>query len=398
MTTLPLLHPLSAACHPQPYAYYAQLQEGDALRWFPDLKLWVASRAAAVEAVLASPLCAVRPQAEKIPAAIAGSSAAQIFDQLIRMNEGDAHAIPKRVLQTTLRSLDMTRIAQRTACFADQLATATRPFDGAALTHWTHALPVYVVGDMLGFSADELPALHHWIKDFVQCLSPLSNAAQLQDASVAAEKLLQRFGDLVRQHVRPPDADADFITRVQREAQSAGWDHCKALLCNLIGLLSQTYEASAGLIGNALVLLHQRPELQAYLATEAPGAAWLSLVEEVCRIDSPVQNTRRFVEQDCVIAGVQLRRGDAVLLLLAAANRDPLANPDPANFAMQRSQRRLYSFGHGRHACPGQTLALGIAAAALPGLLHAHPSLLHTALQWHYRPSLNGRIPQFTQA
>lgn len=195
-----------------------------------------------------------------------------------------------------------------------------------------------------------------------------------------------------------PDADADFITRVQREAQSAGWDHCKALLCNLIGLLSQTYEASAGLIGNALVPLHQRPELRAYLATEAPGAAWLSLVEEVCRIDSPVQNTRRFVEQDCVIAGVQLRRGDAILLLLAAANRDLLANPDPANFAMQRTQRRLYSFGHGRHACPGKTLALGIAAAALPGLLHAHPSLLHTALHWHYHPSLNGRIPQFTQA
>jgi cytochrome P450 len=85
-----------------------------------------------------------------------------------------------------------------------------------------------------------------------------------------------------------------------------------------------------------------------------------------------------------------------MLLVLAAANRDPACNPEPDRFLADRPARRIFGFGHGPHACPGQALALDIAGAAL-ATLAAHGGLPRPgAVAWTYRPSLNGRIPVFT--
>ncbi|MNR47507.1 hypothetical protein D3C85_1666160 [compost metagenome] len=60
-----------------------------------------------------------------------------------------------------------------------------------------------------------------------------------------------------------------------------------------------------------------------------------------------------------------------------------------------RAQRRVLGFGHGLHACPGQALACTLAAAGLEALLHSQRVPDLNALGWHYRPSVNGRIPVF---
>jgi cytochrome P450 len=78
---------------------------------------------------------------------------------------------------------------------------------------------------------------------------------------------------------------------------------------------------------------------------------------------------------------------------LASANRDPQLNDRPDEFLLDRPQRRSFTFGAGRHQCPGQVLALGIASATLREIL-LHRSALGR-LAWAYRPSLNGRIPVF---
>ena len=114
---------------------------------------------------------------------------------------------------------------------------------------------------------------------------------------------------------------------------------------------------------------------------------------EVLRYDSPVQNTRRFLAEDGVVAGQAMKRGDAILVLLAAANRDPAANADPHRFDETRHDRRIFTFGAGVHACPGALLATTIASAGVaellgrgvdPARLDPHPA---------YRPSANVRIP-----
>jgi cytochrome P450 len=105
------------------------------------------------------------------------------------------------------------------------------------------------------------------------------------------------------------------------------------------------------------------------------------VIEEVLRHDPPVQNTRRFVAQAGTVAGREMREGDAVLVVLAAANRDPAAP--------------LFSFGAGRHACPGQSLAATIARAGVEQALAAGVDPAPLAEGVSYRPSVNVRIPLF---
>ncbi|WP_343730104.1 hypothetical protein [Duganella sp.] len=146
------------------------------------------------------------------------------------------------------------------------------------------------------------------------------------------------------------------------------------------------YEAAAGLIGNSVLALLREPE------EERSGPQDMeALLCAVSRFDPPVQNTRRMVTRDCEIGGVQLKAGQKILLLLAAASRDA------------RSDGCSYGLGFGAAACPHHALACALAAGALQGMLTAMrdqrqgPTLqawLQT-LSWTYRSSSSLRIPQF---
>src|SRR5262249_24448007 len=116
-------------------------------------------------------------------------------------------------------------------------------------------------------------------------------------------------------------------------------------------------------------------------------------VEEVLRFDSPVQNTRRFVAEPVTVEGQALQPGEAVLVLLAAANRDPAANPDPDRCDPSLRDPQVYSLGVGVHACPGRRVATAIATAGVAQLLDDgfRPECLDPRPA--YRPSPNTRIP-----
>ena len=144
-------------------------------------------------------------------------------------------------------------------------------------------------------------------------------------------------------------------------------------------------------IGNSIVALQAQPGL--WHALRAAPERVAALVREASRFDAAVQNTRRFVAEPTRVAGVQLAAGDTILLLLAAANRDPALHARPDAFELDRADYRNYGFGHGLHACPGQALACCIATVAVQALL---PCLDSRPLTWHYRPSLNARIPVFS--
>jgi cytochrome P450 len=381
-------HILAASSHPNPYPYYAALVTGPPLVFDASRKLWVAASAAAVNAVLGNPACRVRPAAEPVPQAIVGSTAGEVFGHLVRMNDGARHDAPKLALQRFLAALDLDRVGQRTGLIAAK-AIGGKPLRAAALSDWAFDVPVMAVADALGFAEAELPRVAAWTRDFVACLSPLSTPEQLAAAGEAAVALLARFSALVQADASPDSA----VARVQLEAQKAGWNDAAALLANLVGLLSQTCEATAGLAGNSLVALATQPGLAETVGQDRNKL--LQMVNEVSRHDPSIHNTRRFVAEQTEVAGISLQAGDVVLVVLAAAGRDPLCNPQPDRFLPDRPDREVPGFGRGAHQCPGQALACTVAAAAVKALLDSGKLQLPVPGSWHYRPSMNARIPVF---
>ena len=372
---------IAAVTHPDPYPWYARLREGPALVRDEGLRLWVASRAEVVREAFAHPALRVRPAAEPVPRAIAGAPAGELFGLLVRMNDGAPHAAHKPVLQKALAGFDLELAQAGMRRIAAQWPAAT-------VNEACFAWPVAGVAHLLGFADEALPQLSAWTRDFVACLSPLSSEAQLQAASEAALALMARFEALVAAR---PAREGSLLAAVR--AQAPG-DDSRALLANLVGLLSQTCEATAGLMGNSLVALAREPGLNAQIA--ARPALLGALVEETARHDPSVQNTRRFAAEPLSVAGTALAAGDAVLLVLGAAHRDPALNPAPDHFDLARAERRMLAFGHGPHACPGQALACTLAAAGVEALLAdgLDPAALRER-GWDYRPSANARIPVF---
>jgi cytochrome P450 len=111
------------------------------------------------------------------------------------------------------------------------------------------------------------------------------------------------------------------------------------------------HETTANLIGNAVhAILDQQLEVDPTLIPRA--------VDECLRYDTPVPHTPRVAHEDVDVGGVTIRRGEVALLLLAAANRDPNAFPDPDRLDLNRRKTPSHvGFAHGIHFCVGAALA-----------------------------------------
>lgn len=371
------MDPITAATHPDPYPFYATLRATGGLAFDPGLNLWIASSAEAVCAVLHHPDCHVRPAHEPVPKAIAGGSAGRVFGHLMRMNEGERQRCPRAAIAPGLQDIAPRQV--------EALVRARLLRDGAEGLHQAQFIgPVSVVAALLGFNPTDSHLISELTGSFVACLSPLSQAPQLDAAHRASEQLARLFEERIEAQDNP------LLTHIDQGFENTAPD---SKIANLIGLLSQTYEATAGLIGNALLALIGDPALRQALRDDPAQVG--SLLAEVQRFDPPVQNTRRFVAAPCEILGSALNPAETILVLLASANRDPQLNPRPDTLLLDRPNRRSFSFGSGRHECPGQTLAMGIAHATLAVLLESEPGL--EQLTWRYHPSVNGRIPVFSE-
>ena len=362
--------PISAATHADPYPYYAEMVTSRPIHRDDTLGLWVAAGAGAVTAVLKSDLVRVRPAAERVPRALLGSTAGEIFGQLVRMIDGPAHTRMKPGVSAKLTSLDPAQVTGQAGAWAQRLADELEPAAHAArLADFAFRLPVYVIASLLGVASASLAQTASWVGDFVRCLAPTSTPEQIEQGKAAAEHLAQQFRSLL------------------------GREQVDASVANTIGYLSQAYEATAGLIGNTLVTLGRERDARAQAGADA--AFLRAVVREVVRYDPPVQNTRRFLAGTGVVAGQAMTEGDAVLVVLAAANRDPAVNPQPERFDPLRRERQAFTFGLGAHACPGEALATAIAEAGVQRLLAVGVQPEALVERVRYRPSPNTRVPFF---
>ncbi|SES04953.1 Cytochrome P450 [Streptomyces sp. yr375] len=370
--------PISAVRLPDPYPYYATLVAERPFAYDDDLSAWVASDAEAVTAVLRAEALRVRPPAEPVPAGIVGTPAGEVFGSLVRMTDGDVRGRLKRVVVDALGHADLAAAARLAA---DRTRAVLARGGEVPYEELMFGVPARVVAGLCGLDAGVDDEAARLIGDFVQCIPATATPDQQRAAAEAAGQLQKLLGPGIER------AADGLLGDLVRAARAADWADTAPLLANAIGFLSQTYDATAGLIGNTLVALARGHAVP-------PTADGLELlVREVVRYDAPIQNTRRFAARPFRHRGAEVEPGQSVLVLLAAANRDPAANADPHTLRPGRPDPTVFTFGADAHHCPGRDLAVAIATATIDTLLTsgAHPSTLPTTPA--YRPLANARIP-----
>jgi cytochrome P450 len=379
--------PIAAVTHPDPYPYYAGLVADKPFYRDDALRLWVASSAEAVAAVLSHELCRVRPPDEPVPKALLGSPAGHVFGHLMRMNDGSRHCPFKTAISAAMNTLDPAHVAERSREWASVLASeiGLGPEPGR-LGQFAFRLPVYVTASLLGVPPDDLRQVAAWTQLFVAAVTPGCAPEPLERGKAAASSLLAFFRSLLLL-----GTSAGLLAAFAREARRAGVEDENAIAANGIGLLFQSHDATAGLIGNTLLALATHGEAREQVAADPEGLG--AAVLETLRYDPPVQNTRRFLAGDGLVLGQELARGDGILVVLAAANRDPALHSNPDQFDLLRKDRRTFTFGAGIHQCPGEELARTIAQAGIEQALLSGLDLDRFLAARTYRPSLNGRLP-----
>lgn len=378
-------NPIAAVTHLDPYPYYADLVAHKPIYHDETQGLWITSSAAAVNAVLTSDLCRVRPLTEPIPKPLLGSPAADIFGSFVRMNDDKGHFPFKYAISATLQSIDalyLTEQSQRWAQFLFDKA----PFDSCS--DFAFQLSVYIIASLLGVPHDILQLTASWVSDFVSCLTPSSSPEQVERGKEAADHLRDLFRSLL--NAKSAGRSTGLLATLAEEAKQVGCEEVDVIVANGIGFLSQAYEATAGLIANTIVTLTSHRDVLEQVRDD-PNLLHPT-IKEVLRYDPPVQNTRRFLAQNGNIAGQDMKEGDAILVVLAAANRDPALNSHPEQFDIKRKDRRIFTFGAGLHVCPGETLADIIAFAGIKHVLASGADLEQLTKTITYRPSANVRI------
>lgn len=369
MQTLPVTV-TNAVTHAEPYPFYARLTAKRPFDFDESAGLWVGASAAAVTAVLSDSACRVRPAAEPVPRGIVGTPAGEVFGGMVRMTDGEPHARLKQVLLDALGTVDQARVHQLAADRAREvLAQGKEPWEELMF-----GVPARVVATLCDLDQIGSVEATRLIGAFVRCI-PASATAE--DHAAAAEAA-GRLRDLLGRKLRA--GGGGLLGELVRAAAQAERHETTALVANGVGLLSQTYEATAGLIGNSVLALAREPQPDDLTA----------FIGEVARHDAPIQNTRRFTAEPFRFGDQDIPPGSAILLLLAAANRDPAVNPDPEVFCVDRREPIMFTFGWGAHHCPGRGLAVAITSGVLRALLDNGPLI---AASDTYRQSPNARIP-----
>lgn len=271
-------------------------------------------------------------------------------------------------------------------------ALAHRLIDGLAPTGHADLLaafathvPVLVIAGFLGVPETMAPQLLAWSHDMV-AIYQIRRDRAIEDRAVAATEAFSAYmRTLLGARRAAPGEDVLSELVSARGADGRGLSEDE-LVTTAILLLNAGHEATVHAIGNgvAALLAHAQDPAATFLAD--PVAA----TEEMLRFDAPLHLFTRYVLEDLEFAGLPLRRGERVGLLLGAANRDSARFADPDRFDVSRTPNPHVAFGAGLHACVGAPLARLEVRTAVRVLFERLPALRlagATVVQdsWHFR-------------
>lgn len=214
-------------------------------------------------------------------------------------------------------------------------------------------LPTTVIAEMLGIPPGDLPKFKDWSDRVARTLEPTITAAEIADAQVANEELGAYFEGIIEQ--RRAEPREDLISDLLRAEEAGDQLSHMELLVSLRLILIAGNETTTNLIGNGLLALLTHPEQMERLRREPELIE--SAIEELLRFDSPVQTDGRTALEDVRWGEHTIKRGQQVILLLGAANRDPEKFEDAETLDLTRGSKQHLSFGRGIHHCLGAPLA-----------------------------------------
>ena len=390
---LSLYHLLDPEVLANPYPLYHRLRDEDPVHWDPFLHAWVVTRYADVIHVLHHFSANRTPTPEQLSAM--GLSAlnpiAQVMVRQMLFLDPPNHTRLRALASAAFTVRRVERLRSHIQEIMDGLLDAVISKGSMDLiADFASPAPAIVTAELLGVPVADHEQLKDWSADFAEMLGNFQhNPDRFPKILRSVEEMSSYFRSAMQeQRLHPQDglvsammaADVDGAKLTDEE-----------IIANLIVTMVGGQETTTNLIGNGILTLLRTPEAMKRLRNDSSLVP--SALEELLRYESPSQHTARLAPDDAELGGKQIRKRQAVIAVMGAANRDPERFPDPDRLDIERQDNRHVAFGWAAHFCFGAHLARLEGQIAVSTLLQRLPDLeLDTKVPpvWRHNLGLRG--------
>lgn len=225
------------------------------------------------------------------------------------------------------------------------------PFD--LMESFALPLPVQVICGLFGFPVEDYALLRRWSDAFAPFVEMTVSRRQKDEMRAAVLEFHEYLRPIIAERRKDPgDALVDKLIQANVDGEQLSEPE---LLMSISGMLFAGHETTANTIGNGLLALLRSPE-QLELLRARPDLL-SSAVRECLRYDGSSNIVIRVAGEDIELAGKAIRKGDVIMCMMGAANRDPEQFPEPDRFDITRDAGPHTTYGGGRHHCIGAQLA-----------------------------------------
>lgn len=355
--TLSLYQLLDPEVLANPYPLYQRLRTEAPVYWDPYLHAWVVTRYADVITVLHHFSANRTPTPEQLAAIGLADLApvAQVMVKQILFMDAPDHT---RLRGLASMAFTPARVEVLRSHIREILDDLMEPLLRAGrmdvINDLAAPLPAIVTAEMLGVPTSDCDTLKAWSADFAEVLGNFQhNPDRTARTLRCVEEMSAYFRDAIQRMKTDPreglinsfmtaEIDGDRLTEEE-------------IIANCIVTMVGGQETTTNLIGNGVLSLLRNPDQLQRLRDDLTLIP--SAVEELLRYESPSQHTARIAPRDTEIGGKQIRKGQAVIAVMGAGNRDPERFPDPDRLDLGRTDNRHLAFGWASHFCFGAALA-----------------------------------------
>ena len=266
------------------------------------------------------------------------------------------HTRCRKLVSSVFTTRAVTALRERVQQTANELLDDIEDQTGVVDVVGTYCaqLPVAVIGEILGVPDSDRPRILH----FGELGAPSLDIGLTWKQYLQVHDGIAGFNTWLAGHLqqlRRSPGDDLMSQLIVASDEGAGLSE-RELQATAGLVLAAGFETTVNLLGNGIRMLLDTPQ---HLETlSARPELWPNTVEEILRLDSPVQMSARVAGKDMEVAGTPIKRGELVILHLAGANRDPKVFTDPHRFDIERDNAGKHlSFSGGRHFCLGAALA-----------------------------------------
>jgi cytochrome P450 len=377
-----------------PYPLYRRLREWDPVAWDPFLHAWVVTNYAGVLTVLHKFSANRTPTPEQL-AAMGLESLQPVAEVMVRQMlfmDAPAHTRLRGLCSSAFTSRRVDHLRLHIQEIADDLIDRVLPQGRMdVIADFAAPLPAIVTAELLGVPTSDHQQLKSWSADFAEMLGNFQhNPDRVSSVLRSVNEMTRYFRDAIREQERHP---RNGLVQLLVNASEGGSRLTEdEVIANIIVTMVGGQETTTNLIGNGLLTLIRNPaglaQLRDDLSIIEPA------VEELLRYESPSQHTARLAPEDLMLGDKQIKKRDAVMAVMAAANRDPARFPDPDRLDLTRKDNRHVAFGWAAHFCFGAPLARIEGQVAFSSLLRRLPNLAleQGPLLWRQNLGLRGLI------